>query len=131
MKAIKFTKAALEKLKHTDQTYRVQDQQTVGLSIEVRAAPSNLKVYYAEWSNIVIDKNGKQKRWGSRRKVCRYGQKPIDAVKKVVNANLNDWKKDTSQSSSKRTLTHLVSDFKRTLLLLFRKASEKKIKAIF
>ena len=25
MKAIKFTKAALEKLKHTDQTYRVQD----------------------------------------------------------------------------------------------------------
>ena len=59
------------------------------------------------------------------------GSKPIEAVKKVVNANLNDWKKDTSQSSSKRTLTHLVSDFKRTLLLLFRKASEKKIKAIF
>ena len=101
MKAIKFTKAALEKLKQTDHTYRVQDDQTVGLSIEVRATPSTLKVFYAEWSNIVIDKNGKQKRWGSRRKVCRYGQKPIEAVKKVVNANLDEWKKDTSQSSSK------------------------------
>ena len=42
MKAIKFTKAALEKLKHTNKTYRVQDQQTVGLSIEVRATPSKL-----------------------------------------------------------------------------------------
>ena len=62
-----------------------------------------------------FDKNGNQKRWGSRRKVCRYGQKPIEAVKKVVNINLDDWKKDTSQSSSKRTLTHLVSDFKRAL----------------
>ena len=128
MKAIKFTKVALEKLKHTNKTYRVQDQQTVGLSIEVRATPSKLKVYYAEWSNIVIDKNGNQKRWGSRRKVCRYGQKPIEAVKKVVNINLDDWKKDTSQSSSKRTLTHLVSDFKRALPTAFRKASGKKIK---
>ena len=45
MKAIKFTKAASEKLKHTDHTYRVQDDQTVGLSIEVRAAPSILKIF--------------------------------------------------------------------------------------
>ena len=39
MKAINFTKIALEKLKHTQETYRIADQKTTGLSIEVRAEP--------------------------------------------------------------------------------------------
>ena len=128
MKTITFTKAALEKPKYTDQTYRVNDLKTVGLSIEVRAISSCIKTYYAEWSNIAIVNDGKQKRVVSRRKVCRYGQKPIEAVKKIVNINLDEWKKDNSQNSSKRTLKHLVHDFKKALPTAFRKASGKKIK---
>jgi hypothetical protein len=59
MKAINFTKIALEKLKHTQETYRIADQKITGLSIEVRAEPSFIKTYYAEWSYVVINKDGK------------------------------------------------------------------------
>jgi len=84
MKAIKFTKAALEKLKHTNKTYRVQDQQTVGLSIEVRATPSKLKVYYAEWSNNVIDKNGNQKDGVVGRRSAGMGRSQSKQLRKLL-----------------------------------------------
>jgi hypothetical protein len=50
MKAIKFTKVNLDRLEHKEKSYRVSDQVTVGLSVEVRLIPSKTKSFYAEWS---------------------------------------------------------------------------------
>ena len=48
MKAISFTKQALEKLKHKEETYRLVDLKTTGLSIEVRVIASYIETYYVE-----------------------------------------------------------------------------------
>jgi len=113
MKAINFTKIALEKLKHTQETYRIADQKTTGLSIEVRAEPSFIKTYYAEWSYVVINKEGKQKRHGARRKICRYNQMTIEAVRNNVNLNLANWKRTNTQTGKKKTIDISEKDDKK------------------
>ena len=129
MKAIKFTKVSLEKLKHEKNSYRVSDLVTTGLSIEVRAIPSSIKTFYAEWSVISYNKEGRQKRHGARRKICRYGQKPIEAIRNVININLSNWKKTNTQNSSIRTLATLFKEFKKGGVIGFRvKARGQKLK---
>jgi len=129
MKAINFTKIALEKLKHTQETYRIADQKTTGLSIEVRAEPSFIKTYYAEWSYVVINKDGKQKRHGARRKICRYNQMTIEAVRNNVNLNLANWKRTNTQTGKKKTVEDLIRGFIKALPTAFRfKKDGKKIK---
>ena len=129
MKAIKFTKVSLEKLKHEKNSYRVSDLVTTGLSIEVRAIPSSIKTFYAEWSVISYNKEGRQKRHGARRKICRYGQKPIEAIRNVININLSNWKKTNTQNSSIRTLATLFKEFKKGGVTGFRvKARGQKLK---
>ena len=88
MKAIKFTKAALEKLNIHNKTYRDQDQQTVGLSIEVKAAPSNLKVYYAEWSNIVTIRMLNKKDWAVEGRSVGMARNQSKQMKKLIQLKL-------------------------------------------
>ena len=108
---IKFTTAALENIKHTDQLQKWYDKNCEGLACFVQPSPSANKSYYAHWSTITHDKDGKQKRSGRYKRICRVGQKPLDEVKAEVITKLKIWKAGNITSSSIKTVASLVKEY--------------------
>tara|TARA_B100000780_G_C20747392_1_gene296894 strand:- start:222 stop:389 length:168 start_codon:yes stop_codon:yes gene_type:complete len=53
--------------------------------MELRAIPSSIKTFYAKWSVISYNKEGRQKRHGLGRKICKYSQKPIEGIRNIIN----------------------------------------------
>ena len=60
-KSIKFTKAKLESIKHTDKVQQFFDLSCEGLSLHVQPKPSLTKSYYASWGVKATGPDGKQK----------------------------------------------------------------------
>ena len=113
MKRIKATKTNIEKLHHP--TGKTPDKYFAsncsGLCIIVQPEPSLVKSFYGHWSKIIIQPDGKQKRTGRYKYICRVGDKPIESVIADVKLKLKDWKKEKSQTSKTITLTKLVKAF--------------------
>ena len=81
-KSIKFTKAKLQSLKHTEKLEKYFDLQCQGLCIFVHPEPSLVKSFYANWSISKIDAEGKKKTSGRYRYICRLEERPLEAVKR-------------------------------------------------
>ena len=114
MKRIKATKTNIEKLPHPGNGKR-EDKYFASncshLCIIVQPQPSLVKSYYGHWGKITLQADGKQKRTGRYKYICRVGDKPIEAVIAEVKLKLKDWKKEKSQSSKAITITNLVKAF--------------------
>jgi len=128
MKAIKFTKQNLDKIKHTDKLRKIFSSDCSGLCMFVQPSPSLNKSFYAHWSVIRYRKDGKQKRQGRFKIICRYGSKTLDEVKKIVVNNIDEWKKEKSQKSKPTTVGDLAKAFIKDGLSGFRIKGKKKIK---
>ena len=128
MKAIKFTKQNLDKIKHTDKLRKIFSSDSSGLCMFVQPSPSLNKSFYAHWSVIRYRKDGKQKRQGRFKIICRYGHKTIDEVKKIVINNIDEWKKEKSQKSKAVTVGDLAKAFIKDGASGFRVKGKKKIK---
>ena len=111
-KSIKFTKAKLQSLKHTEKLEKYFDLQCQGLCIFVHPAPSLNKSFYGNWSISKIDAEGKKKTSGRYRYICRLEERPLEAVKKYVTMKLPDWKKTNSTSSKIKTIKTFVEAYK-------------------
>ena len=113
MKRIKATKTNIEKLHHP--IGKTPDKHFAsncsGLCVIVQPEPSSVKSYYGHWSKIILQPDGKQKRSGRYKYICRVGDKPIDAVMAEVKAKLKDWKKEKSPSSKTKAVADLVKAF--------------------
>ena len=114
MKRIKVTKTNIEKLHHPENGEREDKyfaSNCSGLCIVVQPEPSLVKSYYGHWGKITLRADGKQKRTGRYKYICRVGDKPIEAVIADVKLKLKDWKKEKSQSSKTITVTNLVKAY--------------------
>lgn len=132
MKRIKATKTNIEKLQHPEHGER-EDRyfasNCTALCIVVQPQPSLKKSYYVSFSKIIIQPDGKQKRTGRYKYICRVGDKPLDAVMDEVKDKLKDWKKEKSQSSKSKTVNTLVDEFKKSVGASYRiKTKGHKIK---
>ena len=112
-KQFKFTKAALEKLKHPigDREDRWYDLACEGLACYVQPQPSLKKSLYACWSTISYGKDGKQRRTGRTRYICRFGQRPLEEIKQEININLPKWKAGNQTSAAVKTVGSLVKEY--------------------
>jgi len=128
MKAIKFTKQNLDKLKHGEKMKRIFSSDCPSLSVAVHPEPSLNKSYYAHWSVVRYAKDGKQKRQGRYRFICRYGSKPLEEVKKIVINNIDAWREEKSTASKPATVETLVKAFIKDGTSGFRVKGKKKIK---
>ena len=108
---IKFTKAALENIRHTDQLQKYYDKSCEGLACFIQPQPSLNKSYYAHWSTVTYDATGKQKRSGRYKRICRIGQKSLDEVKAEVITKLKIWKAGNITTSSIKTVATLVNEY--------------------
>ena len=128
MKAIKFSKANLDKLKHEKKKKKIFSSDCPNLCVVVHPEPSLNKSFYAHWSVVRYAEDGKQKRQGRYKLVCRYGSKPIEEVKRIVINNIDEWKKEKSQTSKVVTVADLVKAFIDHGTSGFRIKGKKKIK---
>ena len=110
-KSIRFTKAKLDSLKHTDKQQKFFDLTCEGLALFIYPEPSHTKSFYAHWSVKTTGPDGKQRSSGRYRYICRYNQKPIEVVKRLVNIKLPEWKRTNNTSSSIITTEKLVRDY--------------------
>ena len=67
--------------------------------------------YYAHWSVVRYAKDGKVKRQGRYKYICRVGSKPYEVVRQIVVNNIDKWKQERSQSSTVKTVGHLAEAF--------------------
>jgi hypothetical protein len=128
MKAIKFTKTNLDKLEHGSKRERIFSSDCPSLCVVVQPAPSLNKSFYAHWSVVRFAKDGKQKRQGRYKLICRYGSKPIEEVKKIVINNIDNWRLEKSQTSKIVTVGDLAKAFIKDGATGFRVKGKKKIK---
>ena len=112
-KKIKFTPATIAKLKHPTGKHPAKwyDLTCEGLACIVQPQPSLTKSYYANWSTITYDEDGKQKRSGRYKYICRVGQRNYEDVKQEVNIKLPIWKAGNITSSSVKTVGSLVQEY--------------------
>ena len=112
-KKIKFTPATIAKLKHPTGKHpdKWYDLTCEGLACIVQPQPSLTKSYYATWSTITYGKDGKQKRSGRYKYICRVGQRNYEDVKQEVNIKLPIWKAGNITSSSVKTVGSLVQEY--------------------
>jgi len=108
--SIRFTKARLESIKHKDKLQKFFDLACEGLSLHVQPKPSLTKSYYASWGIKSTKADGKQKTSGRQRYICRFNQKPLEVVKRLINIKLPEWKK-SNETSGGQTVETLVSDY--------------------
>jgi hypothetical protein len=116
MKAIKFSnKSNLEKLKQLHPTgkipLKVFASDCESLCVFVQPQPSLNISYYAHWSVVRYAKDGKVKRQGRYKYICRVGSKPYEVVRQIVVNNIDKWKQERSQSSTVKTVGHLAEAF--------------------
>ncbi len=128
MKAIKFTKTNLDKLEHGSKRERIFSSDCPSLCVVVQPVPSLNKSFYAHWSVVRFAKDGKQKRQGRYKLICRYGSKPIEEVKKIVINNIDNWRLEKSQTSKIVTVGDLAKAFIKDGATGFRVKGKKKIK---
>ncbi len=128
MKAIKFTKQNLDKIKNGEKMKRIFSSDCPSLCIVVQPEPSLNKSFYAHWSVVRYAKDGKQKRQGRYKLICRYGSKPIEEVKKIVISNIENWRLEKSQTSKVVTVGDLAKAFIDYGTSGFRVKGKKKIK---
>ena len=131
MKRIKATKTNIEKLEHPTgkKPDRYFASNCSALCIFVQPQPSLVKSYYGSFGKIIIQLDGKQKRTGRYKYICRVGDKPLEAVMEEVKLNLKEWKNDKSQSSKSKTVNTLVDEFKKSVSASYRiKTKGPKIK---
>ena len=92
MKRIKFTKTNIEKLEHP--TGKTPDRYFASncsaLCVFVQPQPSFNKSYYGSFGKIIRLPDGKQKRTGRYKYICRVGDKPLEAVIAEVKLNLKE-----------------------------------------
>ena len=111
-RSIKFTKAKLQSLKHTDKLQKFFDLQCQGLCLFVQPAPSLNKSFYGNWGLGKIDAEGKKTSSGRYKYICRLEEKPLEVVRRLVTMKLPEWKKTNSTSNKIRTIRTLVDNFK-------------------
>jgi len=128
MNAIKFTKQNLDKIKHTDELQKIFSSDCSGLCMFIQPSPSLNKSFYAHWSVTRYRKDGKQKRQGRYKWICRYGSKTLAEVKKIVINNIDEWKKEKSQTNKTVTVGDLAKAFIKDGASGFRVKGKKKIK---
>ena len=79
MKAIKFSnKRNLEKIKHTGKLQKIFASDCESLCMFVQPQPSLNQSFYAHWSVSRFAKDGKVKRQGRYKYICRVGFKPFE-----------------------------------------------------
>ncbi len=86
MKRIKFTKTNIEKLKHPtgNRPDKYFASNCPALAVVVQAEPSLVKSYYGSFGKIITLPDGKLKRTGRYKYICRVGDKPLEAVMNEV-----------------------------------------------
>ena len=115
-KSLKFTAAAIAKLKHPvgSTPTKWYDKNLEGLCVKVMPQPSLKISYYAHWSTITFDKDGKQKRSGRYKYLGRVGgSKNLEAIKIEVVNNLSIWKAGNVTGSSVKTVGSLNKEYKK------------------
>ena len=115
-KSLKFTAAAIAKLKHPvgSTPTKWYDKNLEGLCVKVMPQPSLKISYYARWSTITFDKDGKQKRSGRYKYLGRVGgSKNLEAIKIEVVNNLSIWKAGNVTGSSVKTVGSLNKEYKK------------------
>ena len=112
-KKIKFKPTTIAKLKHPTGKHpdKWSDLTCEGLACVVQPQPSLTKSYYATWSTITYDKDGKQKRSGRYKYICRVGQRNYESVKQEVNIKLPIWKAGNITSNSIKTVGSLTQEY--------------------
>jgi len=112
-KKIKFKPTTIAKLKHPTGKHpdKWSDLTCEGLVCVVQPQPSLTKSYYATWSTITYDKDGKQKRSGRYKYICRVGQRNYESVKQEVNIKLPIWKAGNITSNSIKTVGSLTQEY--------------------
>ena len=95
MKAIKFSnKSSLEKLKLQHPTgktpLKVFASDCESLCVFVQPVPSLNISYYAHWSVVRYTKDGKAKRQGRYKYICRLWSKPFEVVRQEVVNNIDE-----------------------------------------
>ena len=133
MKAIKFSnKSNLEKLKQLHPTgkipLKVFASDCESLCVFVQPQPSLNISYYAHWSVVRYAEDGKVKRQGRYKYICRVGSKPYEVVRQIVVNNIDKWKQERSQSSIVKTVGHLAEAFIKHGTAGFRIKGKTKIK---
>ena len=133
MKAIKFSnKSNLEKLKRLHPTgkipLKVFASDCESLCAFVQPQPSENISFYAHWSVVRYAKDGKVKRQGRYKYICRVGSKPFEVVRQIVVNNIEEWKQERSQSLKVKTVGHLVEAFIKHGTDGFRVKGKTKIK---
>ena len=111
-RSIKFTKAKLQSLKHTDKLQKFFDLQCQGLCLFVQPAPSLNKSFYGNWGLGKIDAEGKKTSSGRYKYICRLEEKPLEVVRRLVTMKLPEWKKTNSTSSKIKTIKTFVENYK-------------------
>ena len=113
MKRKKFTKTNLEKIPHpTGKTpVRYFATNCSHLCIRVQPQPSLVKSYYAQWSKIIMQPDGTQKRTGRYKYICRFGARPLEEVMGEVQDKIKKWKKERTQTSKKANVGTLALAF--------------------
>ena len=106
----KFTKQECDRIKDPG-TYFFND----AAGIALRVSKNKIKSVYASYSvPIGITDDGKIKRQGKYKFICRLGQQPIEQIKTYVNANIAKWKKSPlAGNKSAPDVGSLVTDFLR------------------
>ena len=85
----KFTKQECDRIKEPG-TYFFNDTPAVAL----RVSRNRIKSVYASYSVVVgTTADGKLKRHGRYKFICRLGAKPIEEIKLSIAQNISDWKK--------------------------------------
>ena len=110
-KSIKFTKAKLHSLKHTEKLQKYFDLQCQGLCIFVHPS-HHLANLIMQTGISKIDAEGKKRTSGRYKYICRLDEKPLDVVKRLVTMKLPDWKKTNSTSSKIKTIKTFVEAYK-------------------
>ena len=104
---IKFKKDILERLKFSGKGKFHYAENFEGLAIYVG---KNEKTYYAHWSEPVIQKDGKIKRVGKKKRLDGF-HVPLDEIKEKVRRNIDNWKKTAVAIDGGLTVGGLVKQF--------------------
>jgi len=114
-KTIKFTAAAIAKLKHPTGKRSVKwyASNLEGLCVQVMPQPSLKISYYAHWSTISYNTDGYQSRSGRYKYLGRVGGESLDAIMEKVVLNLKVWKAGNVTTNSIKTVGSLFKEYKR------------------
>ena len=108
----KFTKKALEKIKHHEGTREKKYFATncKSLCLFVYPKPSQQKSYYASQASKKMKEDGTHKYNGRFKYICDLHDKPLEEVMDAIKSKIKEWKKQIS-TTSKDSIEALVKEF--------------------